>query len=143
MPYLRIVVDDDPSQPGPGPMNLVDMGLSQAIVGRATHSMVSTFNCFNERDVRGIQQDSSRFSFVPFRQTTTHTHTICHTPSWGKYLPLFQWRRFGFRRRSRLRRGQNMTSARDAPVRGNQPHQDDRYMFMLYTSKLFKTINLP
>ena len=79
VPYLRIVVDDDPSQHGPGPMNLVDMGLSQAIVGRATHSMVSTFNCFNERDVRGIQQDSSRFSFVPFRQTTTHTHT--HLPS--------------------------------------------------------------
>lgn len=45
VPYLRIVVDDDPSQPGPGPMNLVDMGLSQAIVGwaTATHSMVSMF----------------------------------------------------------------------------------------------------
>ena len=58
MPYLRIIVDDDPSQSGPGPMNLVDMGLSQAIVGWATRSMLSTVS------TKGMQKVSARYQQI-------------------------------------------------------------------------------
>lgn len=72
MPYLRIIVDDDPSQSGPGPMNLVDMGLSQAIVGWATRSMLSTVS------TKGMQKVSSKISadFDLFNSYTIQLHGV-------------------------------------------------------------------